>query len=390
MLPEFLWSVGEEGSDPWVSRSGQPHRIDQLAMSHHLDHQSADLKSIAGLHVNHVRYGMPWRLAETSPGIYDWSLWDRALDACEEAGLEPIIDLLHFGLPDYCKGLADPDWMRRFVDYTAAFVARYNRPLLFTGINEPAFHAITAGYLGIWNDQLQSEQDYVRILANLTLANLEALNLIRQDREAWWVGAETYNIPVAVTPDAEELAERQRALAWLVWDWHLGVEPTHFASELLEVVPDTMLERIGELAIRDRLLAGHDLYPGNFQFIGGDERELSIDARLALYEADARRWYDRYEVPFWISETSNFGLPVEAQIEWLDKLVACLVRLRSDGIPANGLCWYSRGDQYDWATLLAEPSGQVTEVGLFDASRNARPVAEAFARHVREGVPAPR
>ena len=89
-LPEFLWSVGEECSDPWVLRDGQPYRIDQFAASGHLQHQAADLESIASLNVRHVRYGMPWRPTETSAGHYDWTLWDRALSACHAAGLEPI------------------------------------------------------------------------------------------------------------------------------------------------------------------------------------------------------------------------------------------------------------------------------------------------------------
>jgi hypothetical protein len=34
-----------------------------------------------------------------------------------------------------------------------------------------------------------------------------------------------------------------------------------------------------------------------------------------------------------------------------------------------------RRDQFDWETGLAEPTGAITEVGLFDVDRRARPVA---------------
>ena len=50
----------------------------------------------------------------------------------------------------------------------------------------------------------------------------------------------------------------------------------------------------------------------------------------------------------------------------------------------RGICWYSRGDQYDWDTALVEPVGKVTEVGLFDAERRPRPVAAAYAQLARE------
>ena len=53
----------------------------------------------------------------------------------------------------------------------------------------------------------------------------------------------------------------------------------------------------------------------------------------------------------------------------------------------RGLCWYSRGDQYDWQSLLCRPVGQVTEVGLFDAERRPRPVVDTFRRLAAAGAP---
>ncbi|KAA1192495.1 family 1 glycosylhydrolase [Pseudohalioglobus sediminis] len=386
-LPEFLWSVGEESSDPWSVKDGQPYRIDQLDYSGHMRHQQADLQSIADLGVRHVRYGMPWRLTETQPGLYDWSLWDRALEACERAGLVPLIDMLHFGQPDFCRGYADPAWVDHFVRYVEAFLARYPQARYFTPVNEPAWTAITAGYLGAWNDRLASEPDFARILANITLANLEALARIDADRDNVWVSAETFNIPIALSPDLQAEVERRRYLGWLVWDLHLGLEPREEGAEFLGAVDPETLQRIKALARRDRLIAGHDIYPHNFQFFGGEAPALSIRERVALYERDARDWYQRYQVPFWISETSNFGLPIAEQEQWLDELLAAVGRMRADGLPMVGLCWYSRGDQYDWQTLLVEPTGQVTEVGLFDTARSPRPVAKTFADHVRRGTP---
>ena len=38
----------------------------------------------------------------------------------------------------------------------------------------------------------------------------------------------------------------------------------------------------------------------------------------------------------------------------------------------------SRGDQVDWESMLTVPVGAVTEVGLFDMDRRARPVAAAY------------
>jgi hypothetical protein len=80
-----------------------------------------------------------------------------------------------------------------------------------------------------------------------------------------------------------------------------------------------------------------------------------------------------------VAETSNLGLAVDDGPRWLDELVGALDRLRADGLPACGVCWYSRGDQVDWHTMLVRPIGEVTEVGLYDAARRPRPVAQAYA-----------
>jgi hypothetical protein len=127
-------------------------------------------------------------------------------------------------------------------------------------------------------------------------------------------------------------------------------------------------------------VAGHDIYPVSVAMHGARaHRPLSIAERVRAYETEATAWFERYGVPFWVSETSNLGLTVDEGAEWLAALTASLDEMSSRGLPVRGICWYSRGDQYDWDTALTAPVGRVTEVGLFDTARRARPVAHAYA-----------
>lgn len=174
MWPEFVWSVGEEGSDPIVDVDGQPFRHDQYRQSGHYDHMADDLGSIAALGVEVVRYGMPWRFAEPEPGVYDWALSDRALGACSDAGLAPVVDLLHFGLPDQYPAFADPAWIDGFCRYVDAFVARYSEPMWFTPVNEPGITATMTARWGLWNDQLRTNADHARALTNIVAAGSAA------------------------------------------------------------------------------------------------------------------------------------------------------------------------------------------------------------------------
>ncbi|MCB9376959.1 MAG: family 1 glycosylhydrolase [Microthrixaceae bacterium] len=388
-FPAFAIACGEEGSDPLVLHEGRVVRVDQYRASGHLERLDADLADVAGLGVKVWRYGMPWRLTEPEPGVYDWTLWDRALEACRRHGLNPVIDLCHFGLPDHHGGFCDTTWVDDFARYVDAFLARYPEPRWFTPVNEPGITAMFSSLLGMWNDRLASEDDYFVALGNVALANLEALARIRADRDGWWIGSEGFGCDLADADDEAGIraATRARDLQQAVWDLHLGLAPRGGAARLTDVVADSIQSRIEALVgvvPPDRIIAGHDIYPVSVTVHGTRAgRPLSIADRVRAYEDEATAWHERYQVPFWVSETSNLGLPVDQGSEWLAALTTSLDTLAASGLPVRGICWYSRGDQYDWDTALMSPIGTVTEVGLFDAQRHPRPVAQHYATLAR-------
>ena len=388
-FPDFAVACGEEASDPTVLHEGAVVRVDELSASDHLARQDKDLADVAGLGVQWWRYGMPWQLTETAPGEYDWRLWDQALAACDRAGLTPIVDLCHFGLPDHLGGFCSPEWVPAFERYVAAFLERYREPRFFTPVNEPMITASFSGFLGLWNDRKASRADYMTALAHVTLANLTAIEQIRADRDGWWIGAEGFGCHVAATPEDQPAADEARALEQLVWDLHFGVEPRELVADVGDVVDPEVLRSIDVLAgTATKVVAGHDLYPVSVDLHGDRPGELSgvpltAEERVAAYATEVRAWHDRYDRPFWVAETSNLGLDVDEGPHWLALLVDELDRLRADGLPARGICWYSRGDQVDWDTMLIVPVGSVTEVGLFDMDRNPRPVAADYERLAR-------
>ena len=277
-FPDFAVACGEEASDPTVLFEGREVRVDELAASAHLSHQDRDLAAVAGLGVRWWRYGMPWRLTEPAPDIYDWSLWDRALAACERHGLEPVVDLCHFGLPDHYRGFCDPAWVDGFGRYVEAFLARYREPRFFTPINEPAITAQCSALWGIWNDRRASRRDHLRALVNVVVANVEAIARIDADRAGWWIGAEGFGCHVAASADDEPAVEDARAFEDLVWDLHFGVEPHPSFGDLADHVDRTMLDRI--------LGVGVDALATRAREVGEPER---LDVGLAT---EAERPFD--------------------------------------------------------------------------------------------------
>lgn len=120
-FPAFAVACGEEGSDPLVLHEGQVVRVDQYRASSHLEHLDSDLADVAGLGVAVWRYGMPWRETETAPGVFDWTLWDRALEACRRHGLDPMAT----EGDDFEKGEADG--AHDALEVVAAIIERLHR-----------------------------------------------------------------------------------------------------------------------------------------------------------------------------------------------------------------------------------------------------------------------
>jgi hypothetical protein len=396
-----VWASGEESSDPLVHHEGPDGalvttRVDELGGSGHLDRMAADCADVAAAGAAVLRYGMPWQRTEVEPGVYDWTLWDRALAAAEGAGLEVVVDLCHFGLPDHLcgptsahAGFTDPAWVDSFLRYVEAFLARYPGPRWFTPVNEPITTAFCSALWGAWNDGLTGEHDFGRALVLCQLADALAAQAIRADRPASFPGAEALSIPALVDPSRAEEAERQVQQWSAALDLRVGHPLDPGAEGLFDGVPDAWRDRLTAVADPTGIIAGHDLYPVSVQHFGapGSDAALTIDDRIAAWVGFARRCHDRWNLPLWVAETSNLGLDPADGPAWLDALAGACATLRAEGVDVRGICWYSRGDQLDWDTALVPPAGVVTTVGLYDGDRRPRPALDAFRRLAHLGAP---
>ena len=356
----FYWMVGEESSDPVVDFEGRRVRVDQMASTGHLDRIEDDLADIRSLRATHVRYGVNWRRAQPGVGRFVWDQWDVALAACARLGLVPVVDLLHFGVPDWLDGIADPRLPDAFLRYTEAFLHRYREPAWFTPVNEPFITAHFSTGIGIWNESVRDESTFVQALARLLLADLTASAAIRADRRATFLHSEAFG------HDVDDV--RANAFRLLSFDIRYGVEPDASIAGAVGRLDDGLRSRLAGLAFTDGVIAGHDYYP------------VSVPADGRSYASMARDFHRRYGVPFLVAETSNLGLDPEEGPAWLEQLYAEGMELRAEGLPFVGICWYSRGDQHDWHTTLTRPVQEVTPVGLFDIGRRPRPAAATFRR----------
>src|ERR1700755_2994128 len=74
-------------------------RLDLIRATGHDSHVLQDYRQCKQLGFGTLRDGLRWHLIEKSAGKYDWSSWLPALEAAEQAGVEIIWDLFHYGSP---------------------------------------------------------------------------------------------------------------------------------------------------------------------------------------------------------------------------------------------------------------------------------------------------
>ena len=152
----FMFAVGIECSYPTLEDG---RRIDQFAATDHYERWEQDLRLVRDLELRHLRYGPPLHRVWLGPGRYDWDWLDRVMAEMRRLGVEPIVDVLHFGLPDWIgtrdaarPWFQNPDWPDRFADYAEAFARRYPHVRYYTPVNEIYVTALFSGLYGWWNE----------------------------------------------------------------------------------------------------------------------------------------------------------------------------------------------------------------------------------------------
>src|SRR5688572_16139098 len=133
----FLFATGIECSYPTVRGSdGRRRRVDELAKTHHYERWREDFSLVKELGLHYLRYGPPYYRTHLGPGRYDWSFSDETLAELQRLEITPIVDLCHFGVPDWVGDFQNPDWPALFAEYAAAFAERYRWVRFYTPVNE--------------------------------------------------------------------------------------------------------------------------------------------------------------------------------------------------------------------------------------------------------------
>jgi len=381
---EFAFATGVECSNPIIEWEGRRVRRDQLEECGHYKNWREDLHLVKEIGVPCLRYGLPNHRIHLGPGKYDWSFADEALAEIRRLGISPILDLLHFGVPDWLGDFQNPELPFHFAEYAGAVAARYPWVRFYTPVNEIYVAARNSGEDGIWNERLHSSQGFVTALKHLVAANLLASSAIVSHRHnAMMIQSESaeYTHHVSVSPS--HAVKLRNKLVFLPLDLLYSKAPDADVMMYLHdngMTHDEFMWFMHKHAKGFQIM-GNDYYGHNERLLLPDGSWMEGEDVLGWYLITLR-YYKRYFKPVMHTET-NISDPDEAP-RWLWKQWANVLRMRRDGIPVLGFTWYSLTDQLDWNTQLVEKRGYVNRSGLYDLERKPRPVAAAYRKLLHE------
>jgi beta-glucosidase len=377
----FLFATGIENSYPTI-QNGRVRR-DQMEECGHYDQWQRDFELLGDLNIRFLRYGPPLHKTFLGQGRYDWEFTDLTFAWLRERDVIPIVDLCHFGVPDWLGDFQNPDFPELFAEYARAFAHRFPWVQFYTPVNEMFICAQFSAAFGWWNEQLKSDRAFVTALKHMVKANVLAMYAILDERpDAIFIQSESTEYFHAENPQAIKPAEFYNARRFLSLDLNYGY-PVN--SHMHEYLLDNGMTReeyhfFLDNTLRHHCIMGNDFYHSNEHRVDAGGGILPA-GEVFGYDEITRQYHDRYGLPVMHTET-NFdqGHEGDEAVDWLWKQWANVLRVRNNRVPIVGFTWYSLTDQIDWDIALREQRGKINPRGLYDLDRNIRPVGTAFKK----------
>jgi beta-glucosidase/6-phospho-beta-glucosidase/beta-galactosidase len=385
MPPGFIFATGIENSVPTIE--GGKVRMDEMEKCGHYKHWRTDFALVQELGINFLRYGPPLHRTFLGPERYDWEFADVTFAELCRCNLIPIVDLCHFGVPDWLGNFQNPDFPELFASYAKAFAERFPWVQLYTPVNEMFICAVFSGLYGWWNEQMTTDRGFVTALKHIVKANVLAMQAILEARpDALFIQSESSEYFHAANPAAIRPAELANSRRFLSLDLNYG---RRVDSEMYEYLMDNGMTReeyrfFMRNTLKHHCIMGNDYYCTNEHLVMPDG-SMSAAGEIFGYAVITRQYHERYRLPVMHTETNlRQGPNGDEAVRWLRKEWANVLRVRNDGVPIVGFTWYSLTDQVDWDTALRENNGHVDPLGLYDLDRNIRPVGEAYRTLIRD------
>jgi beta-glucosidase len=372
----LIWATGIEDTFIVDPHPVTGRTLDEYALTQHYEQWESDIDRVAELGVQAVRYGIPWYRLEPRPGEFNWAWTDQVLTRIVEKGIEPIIDLVHYGTPLWLDGsFCSPAYPERVAAYGQAFARQYRGLFRWlTPLNEPRVNAWYAGRVGQWPPYQRSWSGFARVLVAICRGIVLTEAAVRE------VVPELVSVHVDPTDlySSEDLSLQdevrlRQELVFLALDLVLGrVGDAHPLRGWLSRrgISDEEVDWFQAHRARPEII-GINMYPmfSQKQLVVGSRglRQRMPYAPPSVLGVLCRMYYERYGLPLMVTETAAMG-PVTRRARWMEGSIAAVRQVRSEGVPVVGYTWWPLFALVSWpyrvGTLPLEE--YLIQMGLWD------------------------
>jgi beta-glucosidase/6-phospho-beta-glucosidase/beta-galactosidase len=378
MSEEFMFATGIECSYPTIHNG--TWRFDAMEACDHYKRWEEDLELVTKIGIKFLRYGPPLHRVFLGPNKYNWDFLDQVCAGMQMRGITPILDLCHFGVPDWLENFQNPEFPKRMAEYAGAVARRYPWIRMYTPVNEMYVTTRNSALYGMWNEQLESETAYVTATKHVVQASiLMTHSILNEIPDAVMLTSESSEFNQSCCPDESvvKIADFENQRRFIALDLLYGVRPREDICTYLEEngITSDELNWMLEQSPGDRTILGIDYYEWNEVLIDENGKRLSLGELFGWYVITAQ-YFDRYKRVMMHSET-NHPDPKKAPA-WLWRQWHNVELMRTSGIPVVGFTWYSLTDQIDWGQGMTQALGNVYPVGLADLNRTPRAVGLAY------------
>jgi beta-glucosidase/6-phospho-beta-glucosidase/beta-galactosidase len=329
-------------------------RLDLIRATGHDKHALQDYRLCRDHGFGTIRDGVRWHRIETAPGKYDWSSWLPMLEAAEEAGVQVIWDLFHYGSPDHVDQCGQ-DFPERFTEFALAAVELQQsvsaRPPLICPLNEINFvaWAVDEGYFPC---SAMPERGWFK--HHLVKAGISAARAIKQrwpEATITWAEPLIHIAPHDHKRSSVRDAKRNLQGMYEAYDWLMGLAKPELGGDpsLVDVV-------------------GWNFYPHNQWYYRGPTIPMGHHEYRPLCDMLVEM-AERYAKPMMLSETGAEGT---GKASWLHYVCSEVRDAMSRGTDLRAICWYPITAYPGW------DNSRHAETGLFST------VVADGTRHVDE------
>ncbi len=306
-------------------------RLDLVNSTGHDRFTAKDYQLLHQFGITTVRESARWHLIEYDRGRFDFSSLSAILDAAGATGTQVILDLLHFGWPDYVDPLADgfAEEFGRFTEATARYLkSRSDRCWLIAPVNEISFLSWAGGEAASINPY--REDCAAELKRNLVRAAVAASEILLNDLPGVRLISPEPVIHIVENPEirgSAQDAESYRRSQFQAWDMLSG----RLAPELG-----------GKPEYLDIL--GANFYDRN-EWVHHGGRLLRQDPRYRPFHQILEEVWTRYKRPIFVSET---GTEDGWRAEWFNYVFEEVITAIELGLPIGGICLYPILNHAGW------------------------------------------